>query len=44
MSPPDSGAVTVAKKADGAQDLYPINMVVSDYDRTRPLVEGRVKP
>ena len=44
MSPPDSGAASAEKKSDGAQSLHPIRMVVADYDRTRPLVDGRVKP
>lgn len=44
MSPPDSGAVAVDREASRAKGPYPINMVVADYDRTRPLVDGRVKP
>ena len=43
MAPPDSGAATGRSEA-GTQDLHPINMVLADYDRTRPLVDGRVKP
>ena len=43
MSPPDSGAA-IARSDDRSQDLHPINMVLADYDRTRPLVDGRVKP
>jgi 4,5-dihydroxyphthalate decarboxylase len=42
MSPPDSGSPATENKH--SQDLHPIDMVVADYDRTRPLVEGRVKP
>ena len=26
------------------QDLLPLTMVVADYDRTRPLLDGRVQP
>ncbi|MFM9971166.1 MAG: ABC transporter substrate-binding protein [Burkholderiales bacterium] len=44
MSPPDSGSPIVDKRSQRQQGLFPISMVVADYDRTRPLVDGRVKP
>jgi 4,5-dihydroxyphthalate decarboxylase len=27
-----------------ARELFPIDMAVADYDRTRPLLDGRVTP
>jgi 4,5-dihydroxyphthalate decarboxylase len=43
MTPPDNGPVTVApEKARGAT-LRPIDIAFADYDRTRPLIDGRVK-
>jgi 4,5-dihydroxyphthalate decarboxylase len=44
MASPDNGPVAVAPETSRAQGLYPIEMVFADYDRTRPLVDGRVKP
>ena len=33
--------VDPAKRHNG---LYPVTLAVADYDRTRPLIDGRVKP
>ncbi len=27
-----------------SSDLYPIDLAIADYDRTRPLIDGRLKP
>lgn len=42
MASPDNGAVGVEREVAHAARLHPINMVFADYDRTRPLVDGRV--
>jgi 4,5-dihydroxyphthalate decarboxylase len=38
----DTGALT--EKAEKAKTLFPIDLAFADYDRTRPLIDGRVKP
>jgi 4,5-dihydroxyphthalate decarboxylase len=43
MTSPDNGPVAVAPDTRRAPGLYPIDIAFSDYDRTRPLVDGRVK-
>ncbi len=43
MTSPDNGPVVVAPEASRAQGLFPIDMAFADYDRTRPLLDGRVK-
>ena len=45
MTAPDNGPV-LAERATALQrgGLYPINIAFADYDRTRPLIDGRVKP
>lgn len=43
MTSPDNGPVVTERDTSRAMGLYPINMVFADYDRTRPLVDGRVK-
>jgi 4,5-dihydroxyphthalate decarboxylase len=35
---------TAAQARDGSKALLPLNIAFSDYDRTRPLVDGRVVP
>ena len=44
MAAPDSGSVVVERETQAKTGLYPINLALSDYDRTRPLIDGRVKP
>ena len=43
MASPDNGPVAVERDTSRPQGLYPIDIVFADYDRTRPLVDGRVK-
>ena len=43
MASPDNGPVAVAGDVSPAADLHRIDMVFADYDRTRPLIDGRVK-
>ena len=44
MTPPDNGPIAATRETSGAKGLFPIEMVFADYDRTRPLLDGRVKP
>ena len=44
MTAPDNGPVVVAPKNARAGMLRPIDVAFADYDRTRPLIDGRVKP
>ena len=44
MVSPDSGQAVVERDARTDSGLYPINLALSDYDRTRPIIDGRVKP
>lgn len=43
MAAPDNGPVVIEREAARTQALYPIDIAFADYDRTRPLVDGRVK-
>jgi 4,5-dihydroxyphthalate decarboxylase len=44
MTTPDNGSVTaISEKANKAEN-YPIDIAFADYDRTRPIIDGRVKP
>ena len=43
MTPPDSGSVVAERATSRTQELRPIHVGFADYDRTRPLVDGRVK-
>jgi len=44
MTAPDNGSVAVAPgEAREAAALRPIDIAFADYDRTRPLIDGRVK-
>lgn len=48
MTSPDTGSVALGRETrqhkDGAQTaLFPLNIAIADYDRTRPLIDGRVK-
>ncbi|HVA15997.1 MAG TPA: hypothetical protein VNF99_22315 [Stellaceae bacterium] len=43
MTPPNHGPVAAAREAQrAAAGLYPIDIAFADYDRTRPLIDGRV--
>lgn len=43
MASPDNGPVVVEGAASRPVGLYPIDIAFADYDRTRPLIDGRVK-
>lgn len=43
MAAPDTGTVAPASVAVQARELYPVSVAFADYDRTRPLIDGRVK-
>ncbi len=43
MTAPDTGSVVAERATRAASGLYPIHVAFADYDRTRPLVDGRVK-
>src|SRR5579885_1765993 len=40
----EGGRTIVAERPAASQGLYPIDLAVADYDRTRPIIDGRVKP
>jgi 4,5-dihydroxyphthalate decarboxylase len=42
VTSPDNGPIA-AERTARAHDLFPIKIAFADYDRTRPLVDGRVK-
>jgi 4,5-dihydroxyphthalate decarboxylase len=44
MTSPDNGPVVLERETARSQALYPVNIAFADYDRTRPLIDGRVKP
>jgi hypothetical protein len=35
---------TLVERTARPDGLYPLTLAVADYDRTRPLIDGRVKP
>jgi 4,5-dihydroxyphthalate decarboxylase len=43
MASPDNGPVVLERDTARAQGLYPLDIAFADYDRHRPLVDGRVK-
>ena len=43
MAAPDNGPVVLEREGAQAQSLRPLDIAFADYDRTRPLVDGRVK-
>src|SRR5215469_6469353 len=43
MASPDTGSATAERSTARPQVLRPIDIVFADYDRTRPLVDGRVR-
>ena len=42
MTPPDTASVTAAPQGTRQDRPYPISIAFADYDRTRPLIDGRV--
>ena len=40
----DFGRTITAAAAQRSKTLYPIDLAIADYDRTRPIIDGRVKP
>ncbi len=42
MNARDQGQPLIER--DSTRELLPINLALADYDRTRPLIDGRVKP
>lgn len=44
MNARDDGQRLVEGEAAVAKGLFPIDLAIADYDRTRPIIEGRVKP
>lgn len=40
----DDVRTMVAARPAASPGLYPIDLAVADYDRTRPIIDGRVKP
>jgi 4,5-dihydroxyphthalate decarboxylase len=43
MTAPDNGPVAVAREKAREGTLRPIDIAFADYDRTRPLIDGRVE-
>jgi 4,5-dihydroxyphthalate decarboxylase len=43
MTTPDNGPVVADRVASLSQTLRPIDIAFADYDRTRPLIDGRAK-
>ena len=43
MTSPDNGPVVLERDTARAQSLRPLDIAFADYDRHRPLVDGRVK-
>ncbi|HEX4195421.1 MAG TPA: ABC transporter substrate-binding protein [Stellaceae bacterium] len=43
MTTPDNGPVVADRVPSQPQTLRPIDIAFADYDRTRPLIDGRVK-
>ena len=43
MTTPDNGPVVADRGVSPTQKLRPIDIAFADYDRTRPLIDGRVK-
>ena len=43
MTAPDTGSVALDREAAANAALYPFDVAIADYDRTRPLIDGRVK-
>jgi 4,5-dihydroxyphthalate decarboxylase len=43
MTAPDTGSVALERESQAQAALYPLDIAIADYDRTRPLIDGRVK-
>ena len=44
MNARDQDQPVIQRERTSAQGLLPVHMAVADYDRTRPILDGRVKP
>lgn len=44
MNARDQGQPVIERETAQGKALLPIHLAVADYDRTRPLIDGRVKP
>lgn len=44
MNVRDKGQPVLEREPVRAKGLFPINLALADYDRTRPIIDGRVKP
>jgi 4,5-dihydroxyphthalate decarboxylase len=42
VASPELEAIVAARRASSQEGLYPITIAFADYDRTRPLIDGRV--
>ena len=43
MTAPDTGSLALDRDTPAKTALFPLNIAIADYDRTRPLIDGRVK-
>jgi 4,5-dihydroxyphthalate decarboxylase len=43
MTAPDTGSVALERQTQANAALHPLDIAIADYDRTRPLIDGRVK-
>src|SRR5215469_15300899 len=43
MTAPDTGSLAPLRDARANAALYPLDIAIAEYDRTRPLIDGRVK-
>ncbi|MFM9969624.1 MAG: ABC transporter substrate-binding protein [Burkholderiales bacterium] len=44
MNARDQGQAVIEREESHTKGLLPVHLAVADYDRTRPLIDGRVKP
>ncbi|OGA95017.1 MAG: hypothetical protein A3G27_06035 [Betaproteobacteria bacterium RIFCSPLOWO2_12_FULL_66_14] len=44
MNAPANQQAVAEGEASASRELFPLDFAVADYDRTRPLLDGRVKP
>ena len=44
MNARDQDQPVIERDTVRGSQLFPIHMAVADYDRTRPILDGRVKP
>ena len=43
MTAPDTGSLALPRDAEAKTAARPLDIAIADYDRTRPLIDGRVK-